>query len=74
MRSCSTKSQTVSVFNNMALAKILHHFNNTRVTEELLEESDKALSSSSFTYHARMVEQELNVYLLYTERNESLFS
>ena len=28
----------------MALAKILHHFNNTRFTEEQLEELDKALT------------------------------
>ena len=35
-------SLKASAFNNMALAKILHHFNNTRFTEEQLEELDKA--------------------------------
>ena len=30
----------LSTFNNMALAKILHHFDNTRIEEKQLEEVD----------------------------------
>ena len=39
-------SLKASAFNNMTLAKILHHFNNTRFTEEQLEELDKALTQT----------------------------
>ena len=35
-----------SAFNNLALAKILHHFYNTRLTEEQLEKSDNLLTSA----------------------------
>ena len=33
----------LSAFNNMALAKILHHFDNTRIEEKQLEELDKKI-------------------------------
>ena len=33
-----------SAFNNLALAKILHHFYNTRLSEEQLEKLDKLLT------------------------------
>ena len=39
-------SLKANAFNNMALAKILHHYNNTRFTEELLEGLDKALTQT----------------------------
>ena len=35
----------LSAFNSMALAKILHHFDNTRIEEKQLEELDKKISS-----------------------------
>ncbi len=34
----------LSAFNNMALAKILHHFDNTRIEEKQLEEMDSKVS------------------------------
>ena len=39
-------SLKASAFNNMALAKILHHFSNTRFSEEQLEQLDKALTQT----------------------------
>ena len=33
-----------SAFNNLALAKILHHFYNTRLSEEQLEKLDNLLT------------------------------
>ena len=33
-----------SAFNNMALSKVLHHFHNTRLTEEQLVEMDQRLT------------------------------
>ena len=37
-----------SAFNNLALGKILHHFYNTRLTEEQLEKLDNLLTSAVF--------------------------
>ena len=35
-----------SAFNNLALAKILHHFHNTRLSEEQLDNLDSLLTSA----------------------------
>ena len=35
-----------STLNNMALAKILHHFYNTRLTEEQLDDIDKSVTKT----------------------------
>ena len=35
-----------SAFNNLALAKILHHFCNTRLSEKQPEKSDNVLTSA----------------------------